>query len=156
MKFEMDIPQGEMLKLDRDLQRYLKRKDDGIWLEMVDYADSVYSLAKLTAPISRYQKKGHGGALKASVKTFQKKSDFSVIVQAGGTEDSSYAPYVNYGTGERVFRGYRFRDDDKNYARRFKKTKRIKGQYANAFLSFAVDKYYPRFIRNVKKLLGKK
>lgn len=142
----------EVQKLNNDLTHYAKDKHKEIKKEILTTAvkiqiDAVNNVNRVSSNLA--------GSVRVELKDLEK---LQVNVSAGGTVKSGYAPYVNFGTGEKVFRGtdFKFTPELKTYASNFKGTKKISGQYANAYLSRAFADNIEDLPERINRYLSKK
>jgi hypothetical protein len=69
--------------------------------------------------------------------------------------DVPYAPYVEFGTGEKVFTNMDFDDQAKEVAKQFKGKKKVPGMTGVSFLNWSAINQRSKFIDRVKNELAK-
>ena len=143
----IELPKFQIDKLNRDLNKYSKHKNDEI-SEAVEL-----SLRRTLSDAKSDAGRISSGLLTSGyVRYF--KSKLSGLVWF----NKRYAPYVEFGTGDRVFKGssFNFTPDIRKYASQFKKNKRHKGVIARPYLFPAFIKNTEKLTEQIQKLLSKK
>lgn len=95
--------------------------------------------------------RGHGGSgLVGSIYNRVVKSMEKIV-----GSDKHYAPYIEFGTGEKVFTNYDFDDEAKKVAAQFKGKKKVKGIRGVSFLNWAAVNQEKKHIERIETELNK-
>jgi hypothetical protein len=66
-----------------------------------------------------------------------------------------YAPYIEFGTGEKVFTNFEFDDEAKKVAAQFKGKKKVKGIKGDSFLNWAAVNQSKKLLERIETELNK-
>jgi len=151
----ISIADSELRKLQDDLKRYYRKKENQIWDAVNDSLLNIKTGAErnLSSAIISLKNSGSGAGLLGAIfmKPNRSKLEGSVIA------DKLYAPYLEYGTGKNVFKSsYNFPQEARQYAAQFKRGgKRNPNLHARAFITPVFYEEGENFKNKIKKILGK-
>jgi hypothetical protein len=126
----------------RNIERIDRFAASGIDEELTEAAKNVAQEARITAP------KRKNGNLRASIS-----ADTSTRFRKSVIAGAKYAPYVEFGTGKKVFQGaYNFTSEEKKYAKLFFVSGKGRTR-SHAYLFPAFHREIPRLQQRIKKRL---
>lgn len=137
--------------LRQDLKSYSKEAQKAIDKAVGQTATQIESVAKqrLLGMFGSARHVIYANLLKSIYK--RKIESMEVVV---GTP-VKYAPYIEFGTGQEVFKNFDFDDEAKRVALQFKGTKKVKGIKGDSFLNFAAVNQGKKLLERIETELNK-